>query len=173
VDHASGRHASGYSAVQKTFMRLPCVFTEDRLIAQEVVNTLIYDPRREWVFAMLRTHISGIMENRLILQLVTQAAMGAQGYADLKDAALQTAIQYTEELAVDRQFNALQAEAVKDMLNERLASQPSREFQDLMRPIFREDEWILVASAAAWAHWWIVRSCCLCSVTDWSPESCR
>jgi len=89
------------------------------------------------------------MESKLIVQLVTQAAMGPEGYADLKDAALQTAIQYTEELAEDSTFNRVQAEAVQGMLNERLANQPPREFQDLVRPIFHEDEWILVAIGGA------------------------
>jgi uncharacterized membrane protein YheB (UPF0754 family) len=125
------------------------VFTEELLTAREVVHTLIHGPRNERTLAMLRTHISDIMESKLIVQLVTQAAMGPEGYADLKDAALQTAIQYTEELAEDSTFNRVQAEAVQGMLNERLANQPPREFQDLVRPIFHEDEWILVAIGGA------------------------
>ena len=125
------------------------VFTEDLLTAREVVHTLIHGPRNERTLAMLRTHVSDIMESKLIVQLVTQAAMGPEGYADLKDAALQTAIQYTEELSEDSAFNRIQAEAVQGMLNERLASQPPREFQDLVRPIFHEDEWILVAIGGA------------------------
>lgn len=125
------------------------VFTEDLLTTREVVHTLIHGPRNERTLAMLRAHVSDIMESNLIVQLVTQAAMGPEGYADLKDAALQTAIHYTEELSEDSGFNRLQAEAVQGMLNERLASQPPREFQDLVRPVFHEDEWILVAIGGA------------------------
>jgi uncharacterized membrane protein YheB (UPF0754 family) len=125
------------------------VFTEQVLTAQEVVRTLVHGDRSDRTLAMLRTHISEIMEHKLIMQLVTQAAMGPEGYADLKDAALETAIHYTEELAEDRHFNQTQGKAVQDMLNERLASQPPREFQELVRPIFHEDEWILVAIGGA------------------------
>jgi uncharacterized membrane protein YheB (UPF0754 family) len=89
------------------------------------------------------------MEHKLIVQLVTQAAVGPEGYADLKDAALEKAIQYTEELAEDRSFNKTQARAVQEMLNERISAQPPAEFQDLVRPIFHEDEWILVAIGGA------------------------
>jgi hypothetical protein len=35
------------------------------------------------------------------------------------------------------------------MLNERISAQPPAEFQDLVRPIFHEDEWILVAIGGA------------------------
>jgi uncharacterized membrane protein YheB (UPF0754 family) len=125
------------------------VFTEQVLTAQEVVHTLVHGERSDRTMSLLRAHISDIMENKLIVQLVTQAAVGPEGYADLKDAALEKAIQYTEELAEDRQFNQTQAQAVQQMLNERIAAQPPAEFQDLVRPIFHEDEWILVAIGGA------------------------
>jgi uncharacterized membrane protein YheB (UPF0754 family) len=125
------------------------VFTEELLTVRDVTHTLLHGPRRARVLAMLRAHISEIMERKIIVQLVTQATMGPEGYADLKDAALETAIRYTEELAEDRRLNEMQAEAVQQMLNERLASQPPREFQDMVRPIFHEDEWILVAIGGA------------------------
>jgi hypothetical protein len=35
------------------------------------------------------------------------------------------------------------------MMRERISSQPPDEFQELLRPIFKEDEWILVAIGGA------------------------
>ena len=78
-------------------------------------------------------------------QLITQAAVGPVGYADLKDAALEKAVQYTEELAEDSQFSRLQSAHIGVMMRQRISAQPPVEFQELLRPIFREDEWILVA----------------------------
>jgi uncharacterized membrane protein YheB (UPF0754 family) len=125
------------------------VFTEDVLTAQEVVHTMVHGERSERTMAMLRAHISRIMEDKVIVQLITQAAVGPEGYADLKDAALETAIQYTEELAEDSSFNREQAKVLQEMLHERISAQPPAEFQDLVRPIFHEDEWILVAIGGA------------------------
>jgi uncharacterized membrane protein YheB (UPF0754 family) len=121
------------------------VFTQKVLTAQEVVRTLIHGERSDRTLAMLRTYISRTMEHTLIVQLVTQATLGPERYADLKDAALETAINYAEELVEDRDFNRTQAKAAQEMLNERMANLPPHEFQDLVRPIFHEDEWILVA----------------------------
>jgi uncharacterized membrane protein YheB (UPF0754 family) len=125
------------------------VFTEDVLTAQEVVHTMVHGGRSERTMSLLRAHISEIMENKLIVQLATQAAVGPEGYADLKDAALEKALQYTEELAEDKQFNQEQALAIQQMMHERISAQPPAEFQDLVRPIFHEDEWILVAIGGA------------------------
>ena len=130
------------SEISEEFSR---VFTEQVLTAQEVVHTLVHGERSDRTLSMLRAHVSDIMEHKLIVQLATQAAVGPEGYADLKDAALEKAIQYTEELAEDKQFNQTQAQAVQEMLHERISAQPPAEFQDLVRPIFHEDEWILVA----------------------------
>ncbi len=130
------------SEISEEFSR---VFTEQVLTAEEVVHTLVHGERSDRTLSMLRAHVSDIMEHKLIVQLATQAAVGPEGYADLKDAALEKAIQYTEELAEDRQFNQTQASAVQEMLHERISAQPPAEFQDLVRPIFHEDEWILVA----------------------------
>jgi uncharacterized membrane protein YheB (UPF0754 family) len=125
------------------------VFTEDVLTAREVVHTMVHGERSERTMAMLRAHISEIMESKLIVQLITQSAVGPEGYADLKDAALEKAIQYTEELAEDRSFNKEQARVLQKMLHKRISAQPPAEFQDLVRPIFHEDEWILVAIGGA------------------------
>ena len=35
------------------------------------------------------------------------------------------------------------------MMRERISSQPPAEFQELLRPIFKEDEWILIAIGGA------------------------
>jgi uncharacterized membrane protein YheB (UPF0754 family) len=125
------------------------VFTEDVLTAREVVHTMVHGERSERTMAMLRAHISEIMESKLIVQLITQSAVGPEGYADLKDAALEKAIQYTEELAEDSSFNKEQARVLQKMLHKRISAQPPAEFQDLVRPIFHEDEWILVAIGGA------------------------
>jgi uncharacterized membrane protein YheB (UPF0754 family) len=133
------------------------VFTEDVLTAQEVVHTLVHGERKDRTMALLSAHVSDIMESKLIVQLATQAAVGPEGYADLKDAALAKALQYTEELVEDSKFNQAQARAVQSMLHERISTQPPHEFQDLVRPIFHEDEWILVAiggALGALVGWW-------------------
>ena len=85
--------------------------------------------RSERTMAMLRAHISEIMENKLIVQLVTQTAVGPEGYADLKDAALEKAIQYTEELAEDSGFNREQARVVQSVSQKSLRA----EFAGLVR----------------------------------------
>lgn len=134
------------------------VFTEDVVTAKEVVATLIHGERKDRLLVLLRARVSAILESTLVVQLIAQATVGPKGYADLKDAALEKALKYTEELSEDKAFNSAQAKAVQSMLHAKISAQPPAEFQDLVRPIFHEDEWILVAiggllgALAGWAQ---------------------
>ena len=132
--------------ISKEFSR---VFTEDIITTKEVVHTLVHGKNSHRTMSLLRTHISDIMEKQLVVQFITQAATGPEGYADLKDAALEKAIEYSEELAEDSSFSQMQAKAVQSVLVERLSAQSPTEFQDIVRPIFHEDEWILVSIGGA------------------------
>lgn len=125
------------------------VFTEEVLSAQVVVEALVHGEHKDRTLSLLRRHISETMGHKFIVQLITQTAVGPAGYADLKDAALEKAIQYTEELTEDRSFGQTQARAVQKTLQERMSAQPPAEFQDLLRPIFHDDEWILLAIGGA------------------------
>ena len=132
--------------VSKEFSR---VFTEDIITAQEVVYALVHGKNSHRTLSLLRSHVSNIMEKKLVVQLITQTATGPEGYADLKDAALEKAIEYSEELAEDSSFSRIQAKALQAVLEERLSAQSPTEFQDIIRPIFHEDEWILVIIGGA------------------------
>ena len=125
------------------------VFTEEVITVKEVTNTLLYGNRSDRTMALLRSRVSDIMEHKLIVQLIAQAAVGPEGYADLKDAALDKAIRYAEEMVEDNAFSQSQAKVVQAMLHERISAQSPVEFQDIIRPIFHEDEWILVVIGEA------------------------
>jgi uncharacterized membrane protein YheB (UPF0754 family) len=125
------------------------VFTEEVITVKEVTNTLLYGNRSDRTMALLRSRVSDIMEHKLIVQLIAQAAVGPEGYADLKDAALDKAIRYAEEMVEDNAFSQSQARVVQAMLHERISAQSPVEFQDIIRPIFHEDEWILVVIGGA------------------------
>lgn len=121
------------------------VISEDLINAREIVNTLLYGSRSDRTMALLRSCLSQVMEQKFILQLLTQTAFGLDGYANLEDAALKTTIHYAEELSANEKFNLTRASAIQRMLYDRLAEQSPVEFQELIRPIFHEDEWIIVS----------------------------
>ena len=85
-------------------------------------------------------------------------ALGPGGYTDLKDTATDKIYELTDELFDDPSFNKERAKEVESMLKERMKELPPEDFQDLLRPIFQEDEWILImlgsvlGGLAGWAQ---------------------
>jgi len=58
------------------------------------------------------------------------------------------AIAVSADPFLDERFNEERARVVEQLLIERMESLPPAEFQDLLRPCFKEDEWILITLGA-------------------------
>ncbi len=120
------------------------IFTHRLLNIQSLVKEMLHGKHKDRTRAMIRKYINKTMDGNFIAQTVGLVTMGPKKYADLKSGAVETAIKYTAELAEDEAFNAQQAARIENMLNEFLSEQDPAEFQNLVRPIFEEDEWLLV-----------------------------
>jgi uncharacterized membrane protein YheB (UPF0754 family) len=55
------------------------------------------------------------------------------------------ALEVSSDPLEDERFNEERAAVVERMLRERMEELPAEQFQDLLRPCFKEDEWILIA----------------------------
>ena len=76
---------------------------------------------------------------------MVQVTGGAKSYAQIK----KTVEAYMLDLMVlesaDPTFNRERGEAAEEAFRERMNAMTPEEFQDLLRPAFKEDEWILIA----------------------------
>jgi hypothetical protein len=59
------------------------------------------------------------------------------------------ALEVTADPLEDERFNDDRAVVVERMLRARIEEMPPEEFQELLRPCFKEDEWILIALGGA------------------------
>jgi hypothetical protein len=74
-----------------------------------------------------------------------QLAIGPAGYADLKTVIVEKGTQMAlGPLENDREFNRDRAAALARLFSEKMRAMTPRQFQDLLRPAFQEDEWILL-----------------------------
>lgn len=125
------------------------VFTHKLLNVRELTREFLHGKRKDRTYAMVRKHLSEAIEEDILTQALTQITLGPERFANLKDIALAKAVEYTDELADDPAFNEQQARSIEGMLRDKLSSQPPEEFQNLVRPIFQKDEWILLAVGGA------------------------
>lgn len=128
--------------VAATWSRL---VTTEVLTLRHLVEAMLFGPRADRTRTLIRRHVKPLVDLALgPLRGVAQAAVGLRGFAQLKEAVGETAIEVSLEPFEDRSFVLDRASAVASDLTERMRHMPPAEFQDLLRPCFQEDEVKLV-----------------------------
>lgn len=119
--------------------------TREVLTLRHLVEAMLTGPRSDRTRTLIRRHVKPLVDLALgPLRGVAQAAVGFRGFASLKEAVGETAIEVSLEPFEDRSFVLDRAGAVASDLAERMRAMPPGDFQDLLRPCFQEDEIKLV-----------------------------
>lgn len=124
--------------------------TREVLTLRHLVEAMLTGPRSDRTRTLIRRHVKPLVDLALgPLRGLAQAAVGFRGFAALKEAVGETAIEVSLEPFEDRGFVLDRASAVASDLAERMRNMPPGDFQDLLRPCFQEDEIKLVLLGGA------------------------
>jgi hypothetical protein len=87
-----------------------------------------------------------------VVRTAVQLTLGAEGYAHIKMLVVEKAVAMTIGPLSDPRFNRERAGIIHEIFRDKMRVMSNVEFQDLLRPAFQEDEWILIiAGGGAWA----------------------
>ncbi|CAN5467918.1 hypothetical protein BH23ACT9_BH23ACT9_01400 [soil metagenome] len=122
-----------------------------KLIARDVVNLENIgrefmtgrraDRTRRMISTALKPAIDGAVGP---LRGAVRLAMGRGHYDAMRDRVANEAYNYTVTPLADPAFNAEQAQALEDLLTERMRELPPEDFAELLRSAVVEDEWMLL-----------------------------
>ena len=104
---------------------------------------MINGPRADRTKALIKRHMRPLLEGGVV-RTAAQLTVGPGGYADLKKAVEEKAVDLAVLPFEDPQFNRERGAIVERIMRERMCELSSEEFQALLRPAFQEDEWILI-----------------------------
>ena len=119
------------------------VVTEDLITLKSIMTEMMYGGKKDKTRRIVKRHINQIMETPLV-RTSLQLSLGPKEYAKLKTDLIDLSIEITMVPVCDPAFNASRAQKIYQMLRERILELTPREFQNLLRPAFQEDEWILI-----------------------------
>jgi len=126
-----------------------------RLIASEILTApnimaaILRGPRADRLFALIQREIARTIDRQVTLAkpLVT-LAVGSEGFADLKLAAATRAIERLPETLRYAEEYTTEALDVRNTIVSRMRQLSPIEFEGLLRPAFKQDEWKLIAVGA-------------------------
>jgi uncharacterized membrane protein YheB (UPF0754 family) len=119
------------------------VVTDDLITLKSIMTEMMYGGKKNKTRRIVKRHINQIMETPLV-RTSLQLSLGPKEYAKLKTDLIDRSIEITMVPVCDPAFNASRAQKIYQMFKERILELTPREFQNLLRPAFQEDEWILI-----------------------------
>lgn len=143
-------HISTYN-IQGAFMKrqdevssvFARVVTEELITLKTIMTEMMYGANKHKSRNIVKKHIYHLVDNPWISTILV-ASLGFKEYGQLKKSLVEHSIELTMKPMSDPEFNASRAQKIYTMFRDRIRELTPQEFQNLLRPAFQEDEWILI-----------------------------
>lgn len=113
---------------------------EELITVEKVADAMINGNRGDRTRAIIQKHLRPLLDNSLLMKLSAQVTVGMSGYTELKKAMNEQALTATRDVFSDPAFNKERAPVVAQVLSGQMKALQPSEFQDILRPAFREEE---------------------------------
>jgi uncharacterized membrane protein YheB (UPF0754 family) len=127
-----------------------------RLVAEHVVTTrdimrrVLEGPMTDRLLEIVERHIEHAAEDYTAPgESIVRLAVGSEGYREMKANVVDRIVQELPETIYEAEDYVDDALDIERTLRERLEALEPAEFEQLLRPVFQEDEWKLIAVGAA------------------------
>ena len=125
------------------------IVTREILTVRRFMASMITGPHGELARATIFRHLRPVVDEALAAAgPLARSAIAPGDLERITRSFERKALEVTADPLEDERFNDDRAAVVERMLRERIEEMPPEEFQELLRPCFKEDEWILIALGA-------------------------
>jgi uncharacterized membrane protein YheB (UPF0754 family) len=119
------------------------ISTRELFTLKQIMNEMMFGPKALQTRKVVKRHVGKLLDTPIV-RTALQMTMGWEEYAKLKDTIIDKSIVATMVPISDPELNESRAAKVNDLFLERMSKLTPAEFQNLLRPAFQEDEWILI-----------------------------
>lgn len=113
---------------------------EELITVEKVADAMINGRHGARTRSILQKHLRPMLDNSMVMRLAAQVTVGMSGYTDLKRAMNDKAVLATRDVFSDPEFNKERAPVVAGVLADQMKALKPEEFQEILRPAFREEE---------------------------------
>lgn len=128
--------------------KLSALTTAEIINLRNLMVEVLTGPQAGKTRAIVKRHLRPLLDSPVI-RAALQIAMGAEAYVDLKNSVTDRAVAMSLDSITAADFSEERSKIIDNVFSERLQAMSNRAFQELLRPAFKEDEWILIGLGAA------------------------
>lgn len=118
--------------------------SQEILTIHRFMSEMLIGEKSERARRLIKRHISTLVDDSPIARSGAQVIMGATGYAAFKTRIAEQGAAFALQPLANKQFNQERSAALAVLLAGKMKEMTPGEFQDLLRPAFQQDEWILL-----------------------------
>lgn len=122
--------------------------SQEILTIHRFMSEMLVGENSERARRLIKRHISTLVDDSPLARTGAQAVMGAVGYSEFKTRIADQGAAFALQPLADRKFNQERSAALAELLAGKMKEMSPAEFQDLLRPAFQQDEWILLLLGA-------------------------
>ena len=122
--------------------------SQEILTIHRFMSEMLIGEKSERARRLIKRHISTLVDDSPIARSGAQVIMGATGYAAFKTRIAEQGAAFALQPLANKQFNQERSAALAVLLAGKMKEMTPGEFQDLLRPAFQQDEWILLLLGA-------------------------
>jgi uncharacterized membrane protein YheB (UPF0754 family) len=122
------------------------VVAREVMTVPNLVDGVLNGPRADRLHHMIRDSVAEAIEEQAAL---ARPFVGASRFTDLKDTAADRAVRYLPTTMLTAEQYATEALDIRDTIATKMRRLTRIEYEGLLRPAFRQDEWKLIAVGAA------------------------
>jgi hypothetical protein len=119
------------------------ISTRELFTIKQIMTEMMFGPKADKTRKVIKRHVGKMLDSPIVRTAI-QMTMGWDEYAKLKDTIIDKSIAATMVPISDAGLNESRAEKVNELFLDRMKKLSPAEFQNLLRPAFQEDEWILI-----------------------------
>ncbi|WP_131669684.1 DUF445 domain-containing protein [Psychrobacter pygoscelis] len=133
------------------------IVVKDLVTLENIMNEMMFGARAEQTRQLMKSHLYSILETPLV-STTLRVGLGRREFGHLKNTIIDKSIHATMEPLRDPYLNESRASKIFGLFRDRIRALSPHEFQNLLRPAFREDEMTLIILGGAtgflagWLH---------------------
>lgn len=133
------------------------IVVHELVTLENIMNEMMYGAHKERTHAIMRAHLYPMLSSPAV-EAIVKIGIGEREFEALKDSILNHAVGALMPPVRDKNLNRTRAQKIHGLFLSRLLNLSSREFQNLLRPAFKEDELTLIILGgitgflAGWLH---------------------
>lgn len=133
------------------------IVVKDLVTLENIMNEMMYGARASATRELMKSHLYEVLESPLI-STTLRVGLGRREFGHLKNTIIDKSISATMIPLRDPVLNESRASKIFGLFRDRIRALSPKEFQNLLRPAFREDEMTLIILGgvtgflAGWLH---------------------